>query len=139
MVIKYKILAILLLLNYTTFSQIDTTNICLPYETVQKIVIELIQKDSLKAELQETQKLIEVLNVKISYQDSTILIIEQKETNYLSQINNLTLQDSLHTKEVARLRQENIDLSKKNGNLKTTTKILGVGLLGTLVALIIFI
>jgi hypothetical protein len=139
MVIKYKILAILLLLNYTTFSQIDTTNICLPYETVQKIAIELIQKDSLKAELQETQKLVEIFNVKISYQDSTILILEQKETNYLSQINNLTLQDSLHTEEVARLRQENIDLSKKNENLKTTTKLLGVGFLGTLAALIIFI
>lgn len=76
---------------------------------------------------------------KISIQDSTISILEQKEVNYLDQIDNLTMQDSLHTKEVSRLKEENSELERKNKNLKTTVKILGGGLLGTLAALIILI
>lgn len=106
---------------------------------VQKISVELIQKDSLEKELQETQKLVTVFNTKISFQDSTILILEQKETNYLGQIDNLTIQDSLHTEEVIRLKEKNSELERKNKNLKTTIKILSGGLLGTLTALIILI
>jgi len=139
MVKRYTTSVILLLLSYATFSQTDTSNICLPYDIVQKISIELIQKDSLDKELQETQKLVTVYKNKISLQDSTISILEQKEINYLNQIDNFTLQDSLHTKEVSRLKKENSDLSEKNKNLKTTTKILGGGLLGAIVALILFI
>jgi len=139
MVKRYTTSVILLLLSYATFSQTDTSNICLPYDIVQKISIELIQKDSLDKELQVTQTLITVYKGKISLQDSTISILEQKEINYLNQIDNFTLQDSLHTKEVSRLKKENSDLSEKNKNLKTTTKILGGGLLGAIVALILFI
>ena len=106
---------------------------------VQKISVELIQKDSLKKELQETQKLVTIFNTKISFQDSIILILEQKEINYLNQIDNLTIQDSLHTEEVIRLKEKNSELERKNKNLKTTIKILGGGLLGTLTALIILI
>jgi len=106
---------------------------------VQKISVELIQKDSLEKELQETQKLVTIFNTKISFQDSIILILEQKEINYLNQIDNLTIQDSLHTEEVIRLKEKNSELERKNKNLKTTIKILGGGLLGTLTALIILI
>jgi hypothetical protein len=49
------------------------------------------------------------------------------------------MQDSLHTEEVSRLKEENSELERKNKNLKTTVKILGGGLLGTLAALIILI
>lgn len=139
MVKKYKILIILLLLNYTTLSQIDTSKICLPYNVVQKISIELIQKDSLENELHETKNLITVYKSKITLQNNTILLLEKKEENYIKQIDNLTKQDSLHTKEVTRLRKENDDLSRKNKNLKTTTKILGGGFLGALAALIILL
>ena len=106
---------------------------------VQKISVELIQKDSLEKELQETQKLVTIFNTKISFQDSIILILEQKEINYLNQIDNLTIQDSLHTEEVIRLKEKNSELERKNKNLKTTIKILGGGLLGTLTALIMLI
>jgi hypothetical protein len=106
---------------------------------VQKISVELIQKDSLEKELQETQKLVTIFNTKISFQDSIILILEQKEINYLNQIDNLTIQDSLHTEEVIRLKEKNSELERKNKNLKTTVKILGGGLLGTLTVLIILI
>jgi len=139
MVKKSAIFVILLLLSYTTFSQTDTNRICLPYDIVQKISIELVQKDSLEKELQETQTLMVLHKSKISIQDSTISILEQKEVNYLDQIDNLTMQDSLHTEEVSRLKEENIDLSEKNKNLKITTKILGGGLLGALTALILFL
>jgi chromosome segregation ATPase len=136
---KYKILVTLLLLSYITSSQIDTSKICLPYNVVQNISIELIQKDSLENELHETQNLITVYKTKISFQDSTITLLEQKEENYLKQISNLTKQDSLHTKEVTRLREENTNLNRKNKNLKTTTKILGGGFLGAIAALIILL
>jgi hypothetical protein len=106
---------------------------------VQKISVELIQKDSLEKELQETQKLVTIFNTQISFQDSIILILEQKEINYLNQIDNLTIQDSLHTEEVIRLKEKNSELERKNKNLKTTIKILGGGLLGTLTVLIILI
>jgi hypothetical protein len=106
---------------------------------VQKISVELIQKDSLEKELQETQKLVTIFNTKISFQDSTIILLGQKEVNYLNQIDNLTIQDSLHTEEVIRLKEKNSELERKNKNLKTTIKILGGGLLGTLTALIILI
>ena len=139
MVKKSAIFVIPLLLSYTIFSQTDTNKICLPYDMVQKISVELIQKDSLEKELQETQKLVTIFNTKISFQDSTITLLEQKEVNYLSQIDNLVMQDSLHTEEVIRLKEENSELERKNKNLKTTVKILGGGLLGTLAALIILI
>jgi FtsZ-binding cell division protein ZapB len=57
----------------------------------------------------------------------------------LGQIQNLSEQDEIHTKEVKRLRGENNTLNRKNKNLKTTTKILGGGLLGTIVLLIVLI
>ena len=136
---KSTISVILLLLSYTIFSQTDTNRICLPYDMVQKISVELIQKDSLEKELQETQKLVTIFNTQISFQDSIILILEQKEINYLNQIDNLTIQDSLHTEEVIRLKEKNSELERKNKNLKTTIKILGGGLLGTLTVLIILI
>jgi hypothetical protein len=139
MVKRYLTLAILLLLSYVSLSQIDTSNICFPYNIVQKISIELIQKDSLESELHETQKLIQVFKSKVEIQDSIISTQDDKESNLLGQIQNLSEQDEIHTKEVKRLRGENNTLNRKNKNLKTTTKILGGGLLGTIVLLIVLI
>jgi chromosome segregation ATPase len=139
MVKRYLTLAILLLLSYVSLSQIDTSNICFPYNIVQKISIELIQKDSLESELHETQKLIQVFKSKVEIQDSIISTQNDKESNLLGQIQNLSEQDEIHTKEVKRLRSENNTLNRKNKNLKTTTKILGGGLLGTIVLLIVLI
>tara|TARA_Y100000389_G_C17430530_1_gene502274 strand:+ start:1210 stop:1629 length:420 start_codon:yes stop_codon:yes gene_type:complete len=139
MVKRYLTLAILLLLSYVSLSQIDTSNICFPYNIVQKISIELIQKDSLESELHETQKLIQVFKSKVEIQDSIISTQDDKESNLLGQIQNLSEQDEIHTKEVKRLRDENNTLNRKNKNLKTTTKILGGGLLGTIVLLIVLI
>lgn len=139
MVKRYLTLAILLLLSYVSLSQIDTSSICFPYNIVQKISIELIQKDSLESELHETQKLIQVFKSKVEIQDSIISTQDDKESNLLGQIQNLSEQDEIHTKEVKRLRDENNTLNRKNKNLKTTTKILGGGLLGTIVLLIVLI
>ena len=139
MVKRYLTLAILLLLSYVSLSQIDTSNICFPYNIVQKISIELIQKDSLESELHETQKLIQVFKSKVEIQDSIISTQDDKESNLLGQIQNLSEQDEIHTKEVKRLRDENNTLNRKNKNLKTTTKILGGGLVGTIVLLIVLI
>jgi len=139
MVKRYLTLAILLLLSYVSLSQIDTSSICFPYNIVQKISIELIQKDSLESELHETQKLIQVFKSKVEIQDSIISTQDDKESNLLGQIQNLSEQDEIHTKEVKRLRGENNTLNRKNKNLKTTTKILGGGLLGTIVLLIVLI
>lgn len=129
---KYKILITLLLLSYTTLSQIDTNRICFPYHIVQNISIELLQKDSLEFELVETQYLVTTLVEKSKTQDSLISNLEKQEENYISQIDNLSQQDTLHTQEISRLY-------KTNKRLKLVSKILGGGFIGTLLILIIFI
>jgi hypothetical protein len=139
MVKKYGILITLLLLKFTILSQIDTNKVCFPYEVAKKISIELIQKDSLEAELHETQKILNVFNSKFILQDSIISTLETKEKNYISQIDILTKKDLLHSKEVNELKDKNSSLTRKNKNLKTTAKILGGGFLGTLALLIVLI
>jgi hypothetical protein len=119
MVKKYGILITLLLLKFTILSQIDTNKVCFPYEVAKKISIELIQKDSLEAELHETQKILNVFNSKFILQDSIISTLETKEKN--------------------ELKDKNSSLTRKNKNLKTTAKILGGGFLGTLALLIVLI
>jgi len=139
MVKKLTTLTTLLLLSYTTLSQVDTSRICFSYDVVKNISIELAQKDSLEAELQETNKLVTTYKSILSLQDSIIGTYEDRVLNYQDQILTLEEKDDLHTKEVTRLRDENSELTRKNKNLKTTAKILGGGLLGAIVALIIII
>lgn len=129
-------MGIILLLSFQTFSQLDTNKICIPYSTAQKIAIELVQKDSLQHELKETQLILKESQNKIRLQDSVIVSFERKEIEYKSEVKILEEKEKNHIDKVEELTEDNNKLTKKNNRLKTTSKILGGGLLGTLAILI---
>jgi hypothetical protein len=136
MVIKLKTLLVLLLLSSTSFSQKDTSKICFPYSTAQKIAIDLVKGDSAMAELKITNKLIWQLNGKITEQDSVIKIYTEKNTNYLSQINNY---DKIIVKKdeiITGLESDVNELTNKNNNLKKGIKWLSGGFLASVITIL---
>jgi hypothetical protein len=96
----------------------------------------LVQKDSLQHELKETQLILKESQNKIRLQDSVIVSFERKEIEYKSEVKILEEKEKNHIDKVEELTEDNNKLTKKNNRLKTTSKILGGGLLGTLAILI---
>ncbi len=139
MVKKLKILGIILLLSFQTFSQSDTNKICIPYSIAKKIAIELIQKDSLQSELKQTQLILKESQNKIRLQDSVISSFEQKEIEHNAEVKVFEEKEKTHVGKIKELTESNNKLIKKNNRLKTTTQILGGGFLGTLAALVTLI
>jgi hypothetical protein len=136
MVIKLKTLLVLLLLSSTSFSQKDTSKICFPYSTAKKIAIDLVKGDSAMAELKVANKLIWQLNGKITEQDSIIKIYIEKNTNYLSQINNY---DKIIVKKdeiITGLESDVNELTNKNNNLKKGIKWLSGGFLASVITIL---
>lgn len=129
---KFKILLILLLLNLPLFSQTDTNKIILPYHIAKLIAIDLVKSDSLKAELKETQNILLVSQDKMKAQDTVIVSLEKDIILKQSEINVLGEKEKTYKKNIEDLQKENIDIKNKNNNLRTTTQILGGGLIGTL-------
>ena len=87
-------LLILLKLNLTVFSQTDTTKVtesvkCLPVSTFKKIAEDLLRGDSVKFELELSNKEILKLEEKIILKDSITTILNKKEDNYKLTINTL--------------------------------------------------
>jgi len=87
-------LLILLKLNLTVFSQTDTSKItesvkCLPISTFKKIAEDLLRGDSVKFELELSNKEILKLEEKITLKDSVINILNNKEDNYKLTISSL--------------------------------------------------
>ena len=136
MVKKLKILGVILLLSFQTFSQTDTNKICISYSVAQKIAIELIQKDSLQSELKGTQLILKESQNKIRLQDSIMISFEQKEIEHESEVKIFEEKEKTHIDKVEELTESNNKLTKKNNRLKTTAQILGGGFLGTLALLI---
>ena len=139
MVKKLKILGVILLLSFQTFSQTDTNKICLPYSIAQKIAIELTQKDSLRSELKGTQLILKESQNKIRLQDSIMISFEQKEIEHESEVKIFEEKEITHIDKVEKLTESNNKLAKKNNRLKITAQILGGGFLGTLALLITLI
>ena len=87
-------LLILLKLNLTVFSQTDTSKVtesvkCLPVSTFKKIAEDLLRGDSVKFELELSNKEILKLEEKIILKDSITTILNKKEDNYKLTINTL--------------------------------------------------
>ena len=139
MVKKLKILGVILLLSFQTFSQADTSKICFSYSIAQKIAIELVQKDSLQHELISTQSILKESQNKIRLQDNVITSFEAKEIEHNSEIKILQEKETVYTNNIQELIDTNNKLLKKNKRLKTTAQILGGGFLGTLAVLVTFI
>jgi hypothetical protein len=136
MVNKLKILLIILLLNSTSFSQEDTSKLCLNYNIAKQVAIDLIRGDSALAELEQTNILVNQLTFKITQQDSIINVYKDKDANCLSQINNYNKIREQHNIMVNGLEKDVENLKKQNKNLRKTTTILGAGFLGVLVSVI---
>jgi len=139
MVKKLKILGVILLLSFQTFSQSDTNKICIPYSVAQKIAIELIQKDSLQSELKGTQLILKESQNKIRLQDSVMISFERKEIEHKAEVKVFEEKEKTHIGKIQELTEDNNELIGKNNRLKTATQILGGGFLGTLAILITLI
>jgi cell division protein FtsL len=136
MVIKLKTLLVLLLLSSTSFSQKDTSKICFPYSTAKKIAIDLVKGDSAMAELKVANKLIWQLNGKITEQDSVIKIYTEKNTNYLSQINDYGKIVVKKDEIITGLESDVNELTNKNNNLKKGIKWLSGGFLASVITIL---
>ena len=136
MVDKLKILLITLLLSSTSFSQTDTSKLCLDYSVAKQVAIDLVRGDSAIAELEQTSILVDQLTFKTTQQDSIINVYKDKDANCLSQINNYNKIREQHTIMVNGLEKDIESIKRENKNLRKATTLLGAGFLGVLVSVI---
>ena len=136
MVDKLKILLIILLLSSTSFSQKDTSKLCLDYSVAKQVAIDLVRGDSAIAELEQTNLLVDQLTFKTTQQDSIINVYKDKDANCLSQINNYNKIREQHTIMVNGLEKDIESIKRENKNLRKATTFLGAGFLGVLVSVI---
>jgi len=127
------------LLSFISFSQKDTTRICLEYPVAQKIAIELIQKDSIQSELNITNKILKETQTQSQIKDSVIISFEKKVIEYNAESKILSEKEKLHLDKINNLEENNTSLTKKNKRLKTLSQWLGGGLVATLTTLIAII
>lgn len=139
MVTKLNLLGIILLLSLTTFSQKDTSKIILPYHIAKLVAIDLVQGDSVKAELTQTKQILQVTQDKVKAQDTIIVSFEKKDILHKSEVQILGLKEETYKEKIKELKSTNDGLVRKNNRLKTTAQILGGGLIGTLAVLFAFI
>jgi len=139
MVKKLKILLPILLLSSTIFSQRDINKICFSYSTAKKIAVDLVKGDSAIAELDKTNYLLLNLNTKSLRQDSIIKDFENKDSNYILQIQNYNQIGEQRSLIIKGLETDVSKLQKSNNRLKRGLKWLGGGFLATLTPLIILI
>jgi hypothetical protein len=136
MVDKLKILLIILLLSSTSFSQKDTSKLCLDYNVAKQVAIDLVRGDSAIAELEQTNLLVEQLTFKTTQQDSIINVYKDKDANCLSQIDNYNKIREQHNLIINGLEKDIESIKKENKNLRKATTFLGAGFLGVLVSVI---
>lgn len=125
---------VIILLSFTSFSQKDTSRICLPYHTAKLIAIDLVRLDSLSNELKELNSILDIRNNEIRIKDSLInfnekLVIEQK-----SEVKILTEKEKNHLDKIAKLEANTTTLENNNKNLRTATQVLGGGFIGLFTA-----
>jgi parvulin-like peptidyl-prolyl isomerase len=104
---KLKIFPIILLLSLNLFSQTDTSKVCIPYPIAQKIAIELIQKDSIQAELTLTQQILQEVENKSSIQDSIIITYQEKDSLCKEQIIIFENKEEVYKGRIKELEEEN--------------------------------
>lgn len=128
MIKKFVILGLTLLLNWTSFSQTDTSKLFISYKVAHLIAIDLVQGDSAIAELEQTQILLEQISTQSSEKDTIIGFYVKKEKNYLLQIQNYNKKEEKYKSIVGGLESDNATLVRKNKFLKDTLKFFGGGI-----------
>ena len=133
MKLKLKILTSFLLLSLVSFSQTDTSKVCLPYQTAKKVAIDLIEGDRAKQELSLTKEVLNLTNTKVDTQEAVITELRNKEEIYLNQL-------KVKDQQLTVFTEYNKASDKKIKRLTITKKVLtfSVGLM-TVIALVGFI
>jgi hypothetical protein len=133
MKLKLKILTSFLLLSSASFSQTDTSRVCLPYQTAKKVAIDLIEGDRAKQELSLTKEVLNLTNTKVDTQEAVITELRNKEEIYLDQL-------KVKDQQLTVCTEYNKAADKKIKRLTVTKKVLAfsVGFM-TVVALVGFI
>ena len=121
-------LGLTLLLNWTSFSQTDTSKLFINYKVAHLIAIDLVQGDSAIAELEQTQILLDQLTTQSSEKDTVIGFYIKKEKNYLIQIQDHDKKEEKYKNIVGGLESDNATLTRKNKFLKDTLKFFGGGI-----------
>lgn len=120
------------MLSLTASSQIDTSKITLKVPVARKVVVELLQCDSIKCELQSTQTILHLTEEKVCIYDSLVATYKQKEVLYKAEISADEAKETVYKKAVDKLEKANVKLVK-------TAKILGAGLAASVVSIITLI
>ena len=119
---KLVILFFFLVVSLLTMSQknvVDTSDMCIPYSVVQKILIDLSDYDRIKEIKVLNEKEIKELNGKIQYQEKIINIWEEKDST-----NNIIIKKTEEKFEI--YKEENKSLSKENKRLKTKNTLFSI-------------
>lgn len=127
---KLNLLTTILLLNFTSLSQIDTSKICFEKDIVKRISIDLLKCDSISTELEHSKSLITLKDSVISKNNNSIELLLLKQSNQQSIIDLHINKETLYVKRENELVDQNATLAKKNKNknkgliITTTTSVL---------------
>ena len=133
---KYKLLAFILLISLTSFSQtttnnksvIDTCNVIISCDVARKVISDITRGDSIQVELATAQDLLEIAEAKITADDEIIGSHIIREQNYNQQINLYEKKENHYVQTITRLKN-NIGLLKAANSLLLVITLFGFSLL----------
>lgn len=125
-------LAVILLLSLTASSQVDTNRVqqvCMPIGTAQKIAADLIRLDSVTAEIENTQAILQKTEQKVSIQDSLIAVYKERVLTYQKEIAVQSIRFNTCSQRITVVEKEVVKLASKNKVLKNWLTGVGGGLI----------
>ena len=108
----------------------------MPYHVAKLVAIDLVQGDSVKAELKQTQKILSAAQDKIKAQDTVIVSYEKKEIEHKAEVKIFEQKEKTYQDNIAELTKTNENLASKNRTLKNLSQWLGGGLVATLTIIV---
>ena len=130
---KLIMLVSFLMLSLSSFSQVDTTKVCIPTKTARLVAQDLIRYDGCKQELELTQQKVFKLQEREVQKDTIIKLLNDKDDNnkYIIHQNELQIGQYEHMTD---------DLRKELRNSRTKTFLYKIGtFLGISTSLYLFV
>ena len=130
---KLIVLVSFLMLSLSSFSQVDTTKVCIPTKTARLVAQDLIRYDGCKEELELTQQKVFKLQEREVQKDTIIKLLNDKDDNnkYIIHQNELQIGQYEHMTD---------DLRKELRNSRTKTFLYKIGtFLGISTSLYLFV
>lgn len=121
------------MLSLSSFSQVDTTKVCIPTKTARLVAQDLIRYDGCKQELELTQQKVFKLQEREVQKDTIIKLLNDKDDNnkYIIHQNELQIGQYEHMTD---------DLRKELRNSRTKTFLYKIGtFLGISTSLYLFV